>query len=80
MIRPWIFEFFHAPGNPAHDAEPEVASAHFADYLDLWQRAEALGFEHDRDIDEVVGAFVEDDLAAQRMLARLSAAAQNPNM
>ena len=45
MIRPWIFEFFHAPGNPARDAEPEVASAHFADYLDLWQRAEALGFE-----------------------------------
>ena len=45
MIRPWIFEFFHAPGNPAHDAEPEATSTHFADYLDLWQRAEALGFE-----------------------------------
>jgi alkanesulfonate monooxygenase SsuD/methylene tetrahydromethanopterin reductase-like flavin-dependent oxidoreductase (luciferase family) len=44
-IRPWIFEFFHAPGNPAQDAAPEVAAAHFAAYLDLWQDAEALGFE-----------------------------------
>jgi hypothetical protein len=45
QIRPWIFEFFHAPGNPAQDAGPEVAAAHFAAYLDLWQGAEALGFE-----------------------------------
>jgi alkanesulfonate monooxygenase SsuD/methylene tetrahydromethanopterin reductase-like flavin-dependent oxidoreductase (luciferase family) len=44
-IRPWIFEFFHAPGNPAQDAAPEVTAAHFAAYLDLWQGAEALGFE-----------------------------------
>ena len=45
MIRPWIFEFFHAPGDPARDAEPEVTSRCFADHLDLWCRAEALGFE-----------------------------------
>jgi alkanesulfonate monooxygenase SsuD/methylene tetrahydromethanopterin reductase-like flavin-dependent oxidoreductase (luciferase family) len=45
MIKPWIFEFFPAPANPAHDAGPEVTAAHFAAYLDLWQRAEALGFE-----------------------------------
>jgi alkanesulfonate monooxygenase SsuD/methylene tetrahydromethanopterin reductase-like flavin-dependent oxidoreductase (luciferase family) len=44
-IRPWIFEFFHAPGNPAQDAPPQVAADHFAAYLDLWRSAEALGFE-----------------------------------
>src|SRR3954447_2195471 len=45
MIKPWIFEFFHAPGDPSHDAEPELAAAHFARYLDLWCQAEPLGFE-----------------------------------
>jgi alkanesulfonate monooxygenase SsuD/methylene tetrahydromethanopterin reductase-like flavin-dependent oxidoreductase (luciferase family) len=44
-IRPWIFEFFHAPGNPAQDAAPEVAAAHFTACLELWQGAEPLGFE-----------------------------------
>jgi hypothetical protein len=44
-IRPWIFEFFHAPGNPAQDAAPEMTAAHFATYLDLWQGAEALGLK-----------------------------------
>jgi hypothetical protein len=37
QIRPWIFEFFHAPGDPALDATPAAAAAHFAAYLDLWQ-------------------------------------------
>jgi nucleoside-diphosphate-sugar epimerase len=32
-------------------------------------RAEALGFGRDRDIDEVIQAFIEDDLAVQRQLA-----------
>jgi nucleoside-diphosphate-sugar epimerase len=32
-------------------------------------RAEALGFGRDRDIDEVVQAFIEDDLALQKTLA-----------
>lgn len=45
MIKPWIFEFFPAPANPAHDAGPGGTAAHFAAYLDLWQRTEALGFE-----------------------------------
>jgi len=45
MIKPWIFEFFHAPGHPSHDPEPAVSSAHFHRYLDLWRRAEELGFE-----------------------------------
>jgi len=33
-------------------------------------RAEALGFERDRDMDEIVRAFIEDDLAAQKQLAQ----------
>jgi alkanesulfonate monooxygenase SsuD/methylene tetrahydromethanopterin reductase-like flavin-dependent oxidoreductase (luciferase family) len=47
MIKPWIFEFFFAPG--AHgrpqDVSPEVAAEHFQRYLGLWERAEPLGFE-----------------------------------
>jgi hypothetical protein len=35
----------------------------------LSPRAEALGFGRDRDIDEVVQFFIEDDLATQRSLA-----------
>jgi nucleoside-diphosphate-sugar epimerase len=31
-------------------------------------RAEALGFDRDRDIDEVIAAFIEDDLPAQQQL------------
>ena len=31
-------------------------------------RAEALGFGRDRDIDEVVQAFIEDDLPLQRQI------------
>jgi len=32
-------------------------------------RAEALGFGRDQDIDEVVAAFIEDDLPAQRQMS-----------
>jgi nucleoside-diphosphate-sugar epimerase len=32
-------------------------------------RAEALGFGRDRDIDEVIAAFIEDDLPMQKELA-----------
>src|SRR5690349_17728860 len=35
-------------------------------------RAEALGFERDRDMDEIVRAFIEDDLPAQKRLAENS--------
>jgi alkanesulfonate monooxygenase SsuD/methylene tetrahydromethanopterin reductase-like flavin-dependent oxidoreductase (luciferase family) len=47
LIKPWIFEFFPVPGGRGStgDAPPEVAAAHFARYLELWQSAEALGFE-----------------------------------
>ena len=39
QIRPWIFEFFYAPGNPAQDATPEVAAAHFAPASSISGRA-----------------------------------------
>jgi alkanesulfonate monooxygenase SsuD/methylene tetrahydromethanopterin reductase-like flavin-dependent oxidoreductase (luciferase family) len=47
MIKPWIFEFFFAPGDHGRPQEvaPEVAHAHFERYLRLWERAEPLGFE-----------------------------------
>jgi hypothetical protein len=35
----------------------------------LTPRAEALGFGRDSGIDEVIAAFVEDDLPAQKQLA-----------
>jgi len=34
-------------------------------------RAETMGFGRDRDIDEVVAAFIEDDLPLQRLVAGL---------
>jgi alkanesulfonate monooxygenase SsuD/methylene tetrahydromethanopterin reductase-like flavin-dependent oxidoreductase (luciferase family) len=45
MIKPWIFEFFAAPGGPGVDVTPQAATAHYNWYLDLWQKAEGLGFE-----------------------------------
>jgi alkanesulfonate monooxygenase SsuD/methylene tetrahydromethanopterin reductase-like flavin-dependent oxidoreductase (luciferase family) len=47
MIKPWIFEFFFAPGEHGRPSEvsPEAAHAHFRRYLRLWERAEPLGFE-----------------------------------
>ncbi|HEY7608472.1 MAG TPA: LLM class flavin-dependent oxidoreductase [Alphaproteobacteria bacterium] len=47
MIKPWIFEFFFAPGEHGRPQEvsPETATAHFQKYLSLWERAEPLGFE-----------------------------------
>ena len=35
----------------------------------LSPRAEAMGFARDQGIDEVIRAFIEDDLALQRQLA-----------
>ncbi|MBM3530558.1 MAG: LLM class flavin-dependent oxidoreductase [Alphaproteobacteria bacterium] len=45
MIKPWIFEFFPELGDAAQNAPPKAIAAHFANYLDLWTRDEALGFE-----------------------------------
>jgi alkanesulfonate monooxygenase SsuD/methylene tetrahydromethanopterin reductase-like flavin-dependent oxidoreductase (luciferase family) len=45
MIKPWIFEFFVAPGPPGVEVTPQAATEHFNWYLDLWQKAEGWGFE-----------------------------------
>ena len=45
MIKPWIFEFFVAPGGPGVEVSPEAATEHYNWYLDLWQKAEGCGFE-----------------------------------
>ena len=45
MIKPWIFEFFPVPGAPGSEVAPQAATAHYNQYLDLWQKAEVLGFE-----------------------------------
>lgn len=45
MIKPWLFEFFPELGGPDLDPDPADVAAHFARYLDLWVRDEALGFE-----------------------------------
>ncbi len=45
MIKPWIFEFFIAPGGPGVEVAPEAVTEHYNWYLDLWQKAEGLGFE-----------------------------------
>jgi alkanesulfonate monooxygenase SsuD/methylene tetrahydromethanopterin reductase-like flavin-dependent oxidoreductase (luciferase family) len=45
MIKPWMFEFLHAP--PAHDGEvaPRTATAVFEKGIALWKRLDTLGFE-----------------------------------
>ena len=45
MIKPWVFEFLPELGNPRDEPEPRDVARHFARYLDLWSRDEALGFE-----------------------------------
>ncbi len=45
MIKPWVFEFFPELGNAAQEPSRKAVAAHFASYLDLWTRDEALGFE-----------------------------------
>jgi alkanesulfonate monooxygenase SsuD/methylene tetrahydromethanopterin reductase-like flavin-dependent oxidoreductase (luciferase family) len=45
MIKPWIFEFFPAPGAPGVDVTPQAVTEHYNWYLDLWQKAEGWGFE-----------------------------------
>jgi len=45
MIKPWIFEFFGAPGD-FHERFDAVGSLRYFDaYLDLWASAEPAGFE-----------------------------------
>ena len=45
MIKPWLFEFFVAPGPPGVDVTPQAATEHYTWYLDLWQKLEGWGFE-----------------------------------
>ena len=45
MIKPWVFEFLHAPGRPHEDVAPSAASALFDAGMALWQRIDQLGFE-----------------------------------
>jgi alkanesulfonate monooxygenase SsuD/methylene tetrahydromethanopterin reductase-like flavin-dependent oxidoreductase (luciferase family) len=45
VIRPWIFEFFPAPREPEVAADPRRSADYFDWYLDLWPRAETLGYE-----------------------------------
>ena len=44
MIKPWIFEFF-ATYDDQPDFDAERAADAFAWHLDLWTRAEDIGFE-----------------------------------
>lgn len=45
MVKPWLFEFFHAVHDPAVRDDPAAVNAHIRRYLDLWVDDEALGFE-----------------------------------
>jgi len=45
VIKPWIFEFFPAPREPGAIADPLRSADYFNWYLDLWPRAEPLGYE-----------------------------------
>lgn len=45
MIKPWVFEFFPELGNPSEEPDPRDVTTHFARYIELWTRDEALGFE-----------------------------------
>jgi len=45
VIKSWIFEFFPAPHEPGATEDPRVSAEYFNWYLDLWPRAEPLGYE-----------------------------------
>jgi alkanesulfonate monooxygenase SsuD/methylene tetrahydromethanopterin reductase-like flavin-dependent oxidoreductase (luciferase family) len=45
MIKPWMFEFLHAPSADIGEVAPEIATAVFETGLALWRRMETLGFE-----------------------------------
>jgi alkanesulfonate monooxygenase SsuD/methylene tetrahydromethanopterin reductase-like flavin-dependent oxidoreductase (luciferase family) len=45
VIKPWIFEFFPAPREPGATDDPQQSADYFNWYLDLWPRAEPLGYE-----------------------------------
>ena len=45
MIKPWIFEFVHAAGEPDDIIDPAFTAQTYADCFDVWRRAEEQGFE-----------------------------------
>jgi Luciferase-like monooxygenase len=45
VIKPWVFEFFPAPREPGATTDPQRSADYFNWYLDLWPRAERLGYE-----------------------------------
>jgi len=45
VIKPWVFEFFPAPREPSTTADPQSSADHVNWYLDLWPRADLLGYE-----------------------------------
>lgn len=45
MIKSWIFEFFPAPSEPGAIDDPHRSADYFNWYLDLWPRAEGLGYD-----------------------------------
>jgi alkanesulfonate monooxygenase SsuD/methylene tetrahydromethanopterin reductase-like flavin-dependent oxidoreductase (luciferase family) len=45
VIKPWVFEFFPAPREPGATTDPQRSADYFNWYLDLWPRAELLGYE-----------------------------------
>jgi len=45
VIKPWVFEFFPAPREPDAITDPQRSADYFNWYLDLWPRAEPLGYE-----------------------------------
>jgi alkanesulfonate monooxygenase SsuD/methylene tetrahydromethanopterin reductase-like flavin-dependent oxidoreductase (luciferase family) len=45
VIKPWIFEFFPAPREPGATEDPQRSADYFNWYVDLWPRAEPLGYE-----------------------------------
>jgi alkanesulfonate monooxygenase SsuD/methylene tetrahydromethanopterin reductase-like flavin-dependent oxidoreductase (luciferase family) len=45
MINPWIFEFFPAPHSLDAVGDPVQSADYFNWYLDLWPRAEPLGYQ-----------------------------------
>jgi alkanesulfonate monooxygenase SsuD/methylene tetrahydromethanopterin reductase-like flavin-dependent oxidoreductase (luciferase family) len=45
MIKPWIFEFLHAPAAQGGEVVRETATAVFDKGIALWKRLDTLGFE-----------------------------------
>jgi alkanesulfonate monooxygenase SsuD/methylene tetrahydromethanopterin reductase-like flavin-dependent oxidoreductase (luciferase family) len=45
MIKPWMFEFLHAPPAENGEVAPQIARAVFEKGIALWRRLDMLGFE-----------------------------------